>query len=185
MRYQADNTDSGENLIRAAEEILGQGIALLESITDEQFTTPVAPAFNASLGAHYRHSLDHFSGFLAGMDEGMIDYDQRARNVVLESDRFAALNKTRELKTRIEGLVGDTLSGEVVVCSKLRYADGNAQSVKATVARELMYVITHAMHHYALIRVMGNLLEVKVPAHFGYAPSTIDHERKQAEKTTA
>jgi len=185
MSMQADISDSTNDLISAASEILAQGVALLESITDEQFTTPVAPAFNSSLGAHYRHSLDHFTSFVAGADEGMIDYDRRARDVVLENDRFAALNKTRELRERIEGLSVDTLASSTVACSKVCYSDGVAQSVESTMGRELMYVIMHAMHHYALIRVMGNLLDVEVPAHFGFAPSTIDHERKQAEKATA
>lgn len=185
MTAPTDISNSATDLICAAEEILGQGITLLESITDEQFTTPVAPAFNASLGAHYRHSLDHFTSFFSGMEEGQIDYDRRTRDVVLESDRFAALNKTRELKERVEALSSDDLEDRTLVASKVRYSDGAAQSVEATVARELMYVITHAMHHYALIRVMGNLLEVRVPAEFGYAPSTIDHEKKQARESRA
>jgi hypothetical protein len=45
-----------------------------------------------------------------------------------------------------------------------------------------MYVVAHAIHHYALIAVMCGVLEVRVPAGFGVAPSTLEYH---AEKPKA
>lgn len=38
-----------------------------------------------------------------------------------------------------------------------------------------MFCVVHAIHHYALIRVMCGMIEVVVPDGFGVAPSTIKH----------
>jgi hypothetical protein len=38
-----------------------------------------------------------------------------------------------------------------------------------------MYAIVHAVHHYALISVMLQLLKLTVPPGFGVAPSTVHH----------
>src|SRR6266498_2211914 len=47
-------------LIQAVLETLAQGDALLGAISDETYTRKLAVAFNASVGGHYRHCLDHF-----------------------------------------------------------------------------------------------------------------------------
>ena len=56
----------------------------------------------------------------------------------------------------------------------------------STFGRELVYAIAHAIHHYALISVMARLLDVRLPPHFGIAPSTVAHEARMAgqEKET-
>jgi uncharacterized damage-inducible protein DinB len=46
--------------------------------------------------------------------------------------------------------------------------------------RELAFVISHTIHHNALIRVMVKLLGADIPSDFGYAPSTIAHQRSRA-----
>ena len=56
------NTQSSANreLIQSVIETLRQGEMLLAEITDENYTRKVPVAFNASIGGHYRHCLDHF-----------------------------------------------------------------------------------------------------------------------------
>jgi hypothetical protein len=39
-----------------------------------------------------------------------------------------------------------------------------------------MYSVAHAVHHYALIGVMGGLMGFTMPAGFGVAPSTLKHQ---------
>jgi uncharacterized damage-inducible protein DinB len=52
--------------------------------------------------------------------------------------------------------------------------------VETTVGRELAFVLSHTVHHNALIAVMARTLGVPVPDLFGYAPSTIAHLEKAA-----
>ena len=45
-------------------------------------------------------------------------------------------------------------------------------SVQTSLGRELAFVVQHTIHHAALIAVLLDILGVRVPADFGYAPST-------------
>ena len=78
-------------LIQAVIETLNQGEALLSQLGDETFTRKLPMAFNASVGGHYRHCLDHFRNLLAAADAGDLNYDHRERGTLVELDRFAAL----------------------------------------------------------------------------------------------
>ena len=49
--------------------------------------------------------------------------------------------------------------------------------VPTSPGRELAFVLSHTVHHNALIRVMVKLLGADVPADFGYAPSTLAHRK--------
>jgi hypothetical protein len=44
----------------------------------------------------------------------------------------------------------------------------------------LAFVLSHTIHHNAIIGVMANTLDIPLPARFGYAPSTIAHQEKVA-----
>src|SRR5690242_6785853 len=50
-----------ERVLNAAISILKQGEDLLGVVPDESFTRKNAVVFNASIGGHYRHCLDHFT----------------------------------------------------------------------------------------------------------------------------
>ena len=68
-----------QGLADSLDEILLQGIGLLESLDQEAFTAANPLGGGASIGAHYRHCLDHFRQLFAGLENGMIDYDARTR----------------------------------------------------------------------------------------------------------
>ena len=57
---------------------------------------------------------------------------------------------------------------------------GEPTRVDTTLGRELAFVISHTIHHNALIAILVKLLGHSVPATFGYAPSTIAHREKRA-----
>ena len=50
----------------------------------------------------------------------------------------------------------------------------------STVRRELIFLVSHTVHHYALIAVMLRHQAVGLPADFGVAPSTLRHQRRLA-----
>ena len=61
---------------------------------------------------------------------------------------------------------------------EVSYAPGDSPVTGSTVGREMVYAIAHAIHHFALISVMARMMGVKLPEHFGVAPSTVAHEAK-------
>ena len=105
-----------------------------------------------------------------------LNYDHRERGTLIESDRFAAMNATRSLREGYQQLSADCLDRELNVICKTSYAARGSQVAPSTVGREIMYVVAHAVHHYALIGIMGGLMGLKMPVGFGVAPSTMKHQ---------
>jgi hypothetical protein len=171
-------------LLSSVLETLEQGEALLTEITDEAYTRRVPAAFNASIGGHYRHCLDHFRSLLGAAAEGELNYDHRERGTLVENDRFAALNETRKLHDSFDQLDPNVLLRPLAVTCKTSYATPGSQVSPSTVGREIMYSVAHAVHHYALIAVMGGILGLRVSPGFGVAPATLKHQA-EAAKTAA
>jgi len=173
MSQQNENRE----LLQSVIETLRQGETLLAEISDTAYTHKVPVAFNASIGGHYRHCLDHFRSLLDAAQSGDLNYDHRERGTLVENDRFAALNATRELIAGWENLNLFFLSRKLEVTCKTSYAASGSQSSPSTVGREIMYAVAHAVHHYALIGVMGGIMGLPMPAGFGVAPSTLKHQQ--------
>ena len=174
------NQFKSEERIRSVIETLAQGESLLMQLSDEDYTRKVAVAFNASVGGHYRHCLDHFRSLLDSAAHGDLNYDHRERGTLVEHDRFAALNATRELQEGYERLDPELLLRTLSVTCKTSYATSGSQVSPSTVGREIMYSVAHAVHHYALIGVMCGVMGLKMPAGFGVAPSTLKHQDEAA-----
>ena len=163
-------------LIQAVIEALNQGETLLEALDNDQYARKLPEAFNSSIGGHYRHCLDHFRSLLDCAADADLNYDHRERGTLIECDRFAALNATRVLREGYDRLAGACLHRTLAVTCKTSYAEPLSQVSTSTVGREIMYVVAHAVHHYALIGIMGGLMGLKMPAGFGVAPSTLKHQ---------
>src|SRR5271156_5139334 len=168
-------------LIESVIETMRQGEILLAEISDESYTRKVVVAFNASIGGHYRHCLDHFNTLLDAAKSGDLNYDHRERGTLVENDRFAALNATRALREGYQKLDPVFLTRPLAVTCKTSYATGGSQVSPSTVGREIMYSVAHAVHHYALIGVMSGVMGLKLPAGFGVAPSTLKHQAQAAK----
>ena len=167
-------------LITSVIEVLNQGEVLLSELGDEIYARKLPTAFNASIGGHYRHCLDHFRSLLDAASRGSLNYDHRERGTPVETDRFAALNATRALREAYEQLPAACLKQQIEVTCKTSYEATGSQTSGSTVGREIMYVVAHAVHHYALIGIMGGLMGLKMPAGFGVAPSTAKYQAEVA-----
>jgi hypothetical protein len=168
--------EEDRELIQSVIETLQQGETLLAQINEEIYTRKVPFAFNASIGGHYRHCLDHFRSLLETAKADDLNYDHRERGTLVENNRFAALNATRELRDGYERLDPVLLARSLAVRCKTSYSSTGSQVSPSTVGREIMYVVAHAVHHYALIGIMGGLMGLRMPAGFGVAPSTMKHQ---------
>jgi uncharacterized damage-inducible protein DinB len=173
------NSRCEEALIQSAVEVLNQGENLLAELENDLYTIKLTAAFNASIGGHYRHCLDHFRSVLDSVSAGDLNYDHRERGTLIENDRFAALNATRALRAGFQSLSTKCLSRELNVTCKTSYASNASQSSPSTVGREIMYVVAHAVHHFALISIIGASMGLRMPPGFGVAPSTLRHQQSE------
>jgi DinB family len=166
-------------LHEAIADVLRQGEALLNSVSDEDYQRKLPAVFGSTVGGHYRHCLDHFKTLLSGLDSGEINYDHRERNSWVENDCMFALAETRRILRACESIPVRFLDCPINVRSKVNYGIEGAPLSGSTVGRELMYAVAHAIHHYALIAVICGLLELRLPAGFGVAPSTLKYHADQ------
>ena len=175
-----DSFDDARRILNAAVAILAQGEDLLRALSADLFTRRVPLAFNACIGGHYRHCLDHFTSLLRGLDADEVDYDHRERDARIESQPAFAFMLTQEIRAQLERLPLGALDVPVRARCEVSYAHGDSPVTGSTFGREMVYAIAHAIHHYALISVMARLMDAKLPEHFGVAPSTVAHNAKQA-----
>ena len=175
-----NSLEASDALISSLNEIIAQGNALLETLSDEAYTAKTSLSSGASIGAHYRHCLDHFSALLTGGLAGGINYDARKRDPILETDRDAARRMTAHLGDLASSLDAKILRSLVIVRCGVSYADKESSVVNSSYEREVMFAISHAVHHYALIAMIARSLGVTMPEGFGVAPSTV-HYRKENE----
>lgn len=159
----------------AVKGVLDQGCTFLDLVSDEVYAHPLEGTFSASLGAHYRHVLDHFLCLTEGIRTGQVNYDQRRRNPQLESSVMCARLVTEGLIDELGGLSRDALQCDCMVTYSVGYGDSAAEPVRSNVAREVMFCVGHAIHHYALLKLLCAREGVEMPYEFGVAPSTLKH----------
>ncbi len=160
-------------LVTECVAVLQQGAALLE-ILDETLYGGVPPNLpvRSGVGVHFRHCLEFYDNFLAGAGAGQVDYQRRERDPLVETDRAFALTKIAITIDALENLPLHDGTTALLV----RVEDAAAGSwYKSSVGRELQSLLSHTIHHYALIALMLRLQGVAPDATFGVAPSTLHH----------
>jgi len=173
------------SLNNAVTDVLQQGCIFLDRVGDETYARPLEGTGEAkpasSLGAHYRHVLDHFLCLAEGIRTGQVNYDQRRRNPQLENSATCARLVTEGLIDEIGRLSPEILPRECAVTYSVGYGETEAEAVKSNLAREVMFCVGHAIHHFAILRLLCAGVGVKLPYEFGLAPSTLKH--LEAERT--
>lgn len=162
-------------LIEAAQDILLQGLGLLFELGDKTYSRAARAPFDASIGGHYRHILEHFQCLIRGTRSAEVNYDARERNPRLEGEVTYASVATCDVLRAIKRWSEASLQTPCKVVSSVSYEQGTTARVDSNIGRELSYCVAHAIHHYAIIRLICAEIGISVPAEFGFAPSTVKH----------
>lgn len=149
---------------------LRQGIDLIRQLE---------PARYATVGAHFRHCLDFYRCFLASMETAHIDYSCRDRDPKVESDPSLAAAAFEDVCDRLMALDVGALDQSIRVRIE-RSEDGalaeeeSPNCCGSTPMRELQFLVSHTVHHYAIIKLHLQLngMDVADLKDFGVAPST-------------
>lgn len=155
-----------------------RAVDLIEKIDDAVYVRTANGT--GSVGGHFRHDLDFVLGLLNGISEGKIDYEKRERDPRTESDRQYASERYIALVRRLVGILPDELCREVLVRSEI---DDTAWH-RSSVSREMEFVLSHTVHHHALIAEKLKFFGVSVPTNFGVAPSTLKYWQQSAGAET-
>lgn len=168
------------SLNNSVRDVLEQGLLFLGRVGGAAFTRPLGGVFSGTLGAHYRHVLDHFQCLADGVRGGEINYDLRARNRLLETSVDHARAATEALISEFDALSQEVVERECLVVYTVGYGENGSQAVTSNVAREVMFCVGHAIHHYAILKLLCAGAGVNLPYEFGIAPSTLRHLQAEA-----
>ncbi|MGJ8581473.1 MAG: DinB family protein [Psychromonas sp.] len=152
--------------------ILQQANTYLAAVTEAQYTEVISPMFMSSAGAHMRHILDHYQSVISGLSEGLIDYDKRSRGGLVESCPKAAQAAIKDIGVFLERLTPEQLATTIKLSTEISVVDKQVAIVDTTLAREVIFVGSHTVHHLATIKHIAQVQEVDIERDLGIAPAT-------------
>ncbi|KAH8120567.1 hypothetical protein DFH11DRAFT_74317 [Phellopilus nigrolimitatus] len=143
----------------------------------------------STIGKHLRHARDHFALLLDSVEgepgapapapapARTLDYDARRRDVPMEGSRAAARAALEECAARLQRVAPCVRRGAPLA---LHARTPHPQTFETTFGRELWFCALHAVHHWAMVRVIAGELGIQLDDSFGVAPSTILHRGSEA-----
>lgn len=158
----------------ANKNILGQLKNVLLQMDREAYKKPLKVLNNSTIGQHVRHIIEFYSCLYLGIEENMIDYDARQRDLQIETDLNYSLEALDEICFKLESDFDDS---NLLLNANFGH---EAIIVQTTFQRELTYLIEHTIHHLAIIRIAISdaMPHIQLPLNFGVAFSTILHQEK-------
>lgn len=163
-----------EPLLRFNRQVIDQALDLVAAHCE-----PGAPDYACPVGAHLRHVIEHFEALLFPAVPGVVDYDARARDTELERSPVLAQQRLGVLRAALSPAAPAVLSKALQVKGQGGLGGEFHFSVPSTLGRELVFVASHAIHHFALLQAHCKQHGLATGDTFGKAPSTVAHERAQ------
>lgn len=169
-----DAPDSTQGSVSAAAAalcaVLTELAGVVESLSNERYVA--RRGGDSAIGSHVRHCLDHATALINGLTAGVVDYDARRRGTSVEFSRVAATRLLDELVREFGKIADEALSRPLSVQSMVT-ATGPPVLMRSTVGRELVFLLSHTIHHNAMIATMARAMGGSVPQRFGFAPATV------------
>lgn len=158
--------------------LLDDALLFLSKVSPVSYTAAIMPLFNGTLGKHTRHFIELYQCLLFQAKIGVVNYDTRKRNLRIETDKNVAIAAIKDIQQQLLALEASfPLFVETDLCT--------AQKIPSSLLRELLYNYDHCVHHLALIRIGLHFVQsdIDLPAHFGIAVSTINHQQSKASSS--
>ena len=158
-------------LINSINNSLNELVDLLNQISDSEYSKPCQELSSATIGEHTRHILEMFQCLENQYDSGIVNYDNRNRNKIIEQNSDFAINEIQKIKINLDRHNKKINLHQVI--------DGEEILIESNYNRELLYNLEHCIHHQALIKVAILMSEnIKIGANFGVARSTIEYRNQ-------
>jgi hypothetical protein len=160
------------SLSKAAIRILDQLEDVVKQIQESDFTKPADNLSGSTIGQHTRHIIEFFICFERGEREGVINYDKRSHNKLIETNKSLAIDEIHQAIKFISDLREKKALRLEVGYDLVR---NEYISVETNTCRELIYNIEHAVHHMAIIKIAAREIApyIRFDHDFGVAASTI------------
>ncbi|HEX2606062.1 MAG TPA: hypothetical protein VHK91_01740 [Flavisolibacter sp.] len=157
------------NSIKIILEELKDALTDLPQLT---YTQPSGMLFQATIGQHVRHVIELFLALENGYKTGIVNYEKRKREILIETDKDVAIDI-------LDRIIINLNKEDKILALEGHYdiATETDLQIASNYYRELLYNMEHAIHHMALIRVgFKELTTIQLPDTFGVAPSTTKYK---------
>jgi len=155
--------------------ILGQLAEVVHQLEERDFCQTSETLSRSTVGQHLRHTVEFFICLEQGFKKGVVNYDKRQHDQLIESDKFIALAAIERVREFISSQNEDK-----VLRLEVGYERDSEDclTISTNYQRELTYNIEHAVHHMAIMKIGIREVApyVSLPADFGVAVSTIRYK---------
>lgn len=161
-------------LLKSIHQSLDELTNLLSQLSDTDYSKSYESLSGATIGEHTRHILEMFQCLEKGYDSGVLNYDDRERNIQIQTETKFARQCIENIK------VGLKTENKLIYLELVMNHLG--MRIQSNYYRELLYNLEHCVHHQALIKVAVLQCEnVLVDENFGVARSTIEYRKQCAQ----
>ena len=161
-------------LIPSINNSLKELIDLLTQLSDEDYTNKCEALSHATVGEHTRHIIEMFQCLDNFYDSGVVNYDKRQRNILIQSSTDFAIQNISSIQKAIDKTNKNLFLQQII--------DGEEILIESNYNRELLYNLEHCIHHQALIKVaILQCKSVVIDPNFGVARSTIEYRNRCAQ----
>ena len=169
-----------KQLTIACKSILSQLEDVIQHVHEEDFSRPSLALSNATIGQHLRHTIEFFICLEKGFEKGLVNYDKRDHDHLIESDKVIATASIRGIANFISAHREDKPLNLEVAYER---DSEDAVTIETNYLRELVYNIEHTVHHMAIMKIGIREVApyVQLPADFGVAVSTLRYKEAPAK----
>ena len=164
-------------LQQAVNNIFVQLSGSLSQLSPPQYSQPCTTLFSNTIGQHVRHIIELFQCLENGYQSGIVNYEKRKRDTLIETDKELAGNLLLEIH---RGLSKANKTLTLEACYDEHQNEPIA--IETNYYREIAYNLEHTIHHMALIRVgITEISTIQLPDDFGVASSTVKYRKQCAQ----
>lgn len=161
-------------LIPAIQKTLLELSDLVSKLSHEEYCFPCYDLSNATIGEHTRHIIEMFQCLENQYDNGVVNYDTRKRDYLIQTNTAFAKECITTILNQIERPNKNIQLQQIV--------DGEELLIESNYHRELLYNLEHCIHHQALIKVaIIQSATIEIDENFGVARSTIEYRKQCAQ----
>ncbi|MBS1916052.1 MAG: DinB family protein [Bacteroidetes bacterium] len=164
-------------LQQAINNVFVQLASTLQQLSAEEYTQTCRSLHGNTIGQHVRHIIELFQCLENGYENGLVNYEKRKRDKIIETDKQLATDLLKSINDklarnnkslRLEAFYDEHVTEPVVI-------DTNY-------FREVAYNLEHTIHHMALIRIgVSEVSSIHLPDDFGVASSTVKFRKQCAQ----
>ncbi|MEJ7768823.1 MAG: hypothetical protein WKF89_13480 [Chitinophagaceae bacterium] len=164
-------------LQQTVQNVFLQLSSTLSLLSDEQYRHPGKVLFNATIGNHTRHIIEMFICLEDGYTSGVVNYENRKRDVLIETDKEFACSQLKKIHASL-----NKPNKPLVLHANYNEDSNELVEFQTNYNREIAYNLEHTIHHMALIKVgICELSDIAIPEGFGVASSTLKFRKECAQ----